>query len=422
MIGSVLFFNFIKSKEFRKKAFVTIFYLLLFRLGSFITLPGIDISKVKAGTESGIFSILDIFLREFFLHLSVFGLGVMPYISASIIINLASLLFASLQKQNKEGASGHSYIKRLTKYLTVVIAIVHSIALILYSVEDAILLIDKRLFVFISVFLLTAGSLICVWIGERITDYGLGGNGISLLILVGIVSSLPRDIYYEYNHIERNVVYLIFEMLLLFCVIISMVYLYFVRRSITTYIISGDVSYETFLSNNEKVSLPLLASSAMPIIFAQVFLFFLAFVFKFLKTYISLAGDIYDILLNNMSYKYCIILSILIVLFNYFHISINYNPKNMASSLQSRDFIVSGYKPGSDTAEYIDSILECLLLFSSIVLVIFSILPVVAHNFGISKELSKFYGGTSMLIAIPVVLEFWNYLKNEWNLYRQDKY
>ena len=200
MIGSVLFFNFIKSKEFRNKAFVTFFYLLLFRLGSFITLPGIDISKVKAGTDSGIFSILDIFLREFFSHLSVFGLGVMPYISASIIINLASLLFASLNKKNKDGASGHFYIKRLTKYLTVVISVIHSIALLSYSVEDAILLIDKRLFVFVSVFLLTAGSLACIWIGERITDYGLGGNGISLLILVGIVSSLPRDIYYEYNH------------------------------------------------------------------------------------------------------------------------------------------------------------------------------------------------------------------------------
>jgi preprotein translocase subunit SecY len=388
----------------RQRIINTMGFLLVFRLGAFIALPGIDPSKIT-GKAKGLLGLLDTFLGGAFSNVSLFALGVMPYISASIAVQLLTIALPYFQKLQREGQSGRKTLKNLTKILTIVFAVIQAATYIGVTVSDEVLLISRPLFIIISLFILPAGTMACVWIGDRITDKGIG-NGTSMLIMIGIVSSLPGAFFEECMlRGSKGLLLFIGELFLLFFIIITVVMFSQAVRRIPLQYAKQMATGGVYSGQRQYLPLKLNSVGVMPIIFSQVFMFLPALVTDFLaKKNDSMAG-ISKFFGDFTTWQYNLIFSILIIVFTYFYTAVSINPSQIADDLKRSSSFIPGTKPGKSTATFIDDILSKITLPSSLFLAIIAVLPGLAYALGVSKSFSKFFGGTSLLIMVGVVLD-----------------
>lgn len=406
--------NIFRIPELKQRIIYTLMLLAVYRLGSFIVLPGINSSILQqefaagraAGT--GILDLFNTFMGQAFSRGSLFALGVMPYISASIVVQLLAAIVPAIQKLRMEGDSGTKKINQITRYLTVAITLGQSATYVGYlrgQYPGAVS--DSAFFWFTTIFLITAGTLFLVWLGERITDNGIG-NGTSLIIAIGIVSGFLPALWSEANANAPMVFFI--EVILLGLVTMGVIALTQATRKIP-------INYARQMVGNRQMAqmgkgtpqarqyIPLKMNSAgvMPIIFAQALIFLPgALLGMFENDKVSaLAGVFSDI----TGFWYNFIFSLLVIVFTYFYTAITVNPNEIADQLKRTGGFVPGIKPGKKTAEYIDSILSRITLPGAICLAIVAMLPALASIFGISGNFAKFFGGTTILIMIGVVLD-----------------
>lgn len=379
-------------------------FLLIFRLGSFIVLPGIDPSKLT-GEVKGIFSLLDVFLGGAFSNVSIFGLGIMPYISASIAVQLLTVAFPYFQRMQKEGQAGRKKLHQLTKGLTIFLAVVQSFSYLLTTVDDDVILINKTLFFLLAVCILPAGTMACVWLGDRITDKGLG-NGVSMLIMVGIISSLPGAFFQElFSRGTRGLLLFIVEICILFLIVVSVVMFTQATRRIPLQYAKQVTGGGHYAGQRQYLPFKLNTTGVMPIIFAQVLMFLPALLSNLLARRAAFAVGIARIFSDFTTWQHNVVFAVLIVLFTYFYTAITVNPVQIADDMKRNGSFVPGIKPGKETAAHIDHILSRITLPGSLFLAAIAVLPGLAHLIGIGRSFSRFYGGTSLLIMVSVVLD-----------------
>lgn len=413
----LILINFFKSSELTRKIGNTLLYLFVFRLGTYVILPGVDDTIVK--DNGGLLGLLNSFVGGAFNRKSIFSLGIMPYISASIIVHMLTLLFPSFYRIQMDGETGRRRIGQITKYLTLFIAIFQGLAFFSTNVSQSELLISKKLFIPISVVIMTAGTMLCVWLGEKITDNGIG-QGTSLLILVGIVSTFPSSLYNEYLLKKGDFIVLFVEYGTLFLVTALVILLSLAVRKIKLLYVREIMEYDELSKKRQYLPLKLISAGVMPIIFGNVMLMFIAFMFNLLSNKSDIALQIYSSLKDPLSWGYNITFSILVVLFTYLYTSVNVNSVKIANDLKSSSCFIPGVKPGKETSDYIDRVLDVITFPGSLCLAFIAFLPVLANHFDIGMQLSHFYGGTSMLISVPLAIEIWKQIKAYWLLYKYD--
>lgn len=406
--------------ELRNRILTTFFFILIFRIGTFVTLPGINIDKLNTNT-GGLLGLLDVFLGGAFSNKSIFSLGIMPYINASIVIQLLSLAVPKFQKLQREGQGGRAKIRKITKLLTLGIAVFQSFAFVSYNVPSDILLIDKATFVFLSMFILTAGTMTCVWIGNRITDEGIG-NGISVLIMVGIISSLPGAIIDEfYMDKSGNLLYLLIKILLLGAVLMFVVWVNNAVRKISLlYAKEFKYTRDNYTYRRQYLPLKLIGVGVMPIIFAQVIMFLISFCFGKFADRAAWVMDINNSLSDYTSWGHNITFAVLIIMFTYLYTAVNMNPVQIADDLKKADGFIPGIKPGNDTADFIDKILNYLTFWGALILAFVAVLPAAASSLGFGQHFSRFFGGTSLLIIVSVGIEMIQQIKSYVLLHHYD--
>ncbi len=400
-------------EELRKKILITFGFILIYRVGSFIVLPGVNSDALAAtmgsNSSGGIGDILALFTGGAFSRASIFALGIMPYISASIIIQLLSIAVPSVQKLQREGESGRKKINQWTRFLTIAITLVQApgyLASSVVGVPGAVA--DAGPFWwFASVTILTCSTLLIMWLGERITDKGVG-NGISLLIMIGIIATFPQAIIQEFIHPQTNLFFFLVEIAGLLVVIgLSVALVQAVRRvpvQMAKNVQSGPSSMPTGEGQRSYIPLKVNSSGVMPIIFAQAIMFVPLYLtqtdtFKDSELLQSM-GDFNGLLYN-------VIFFLMIVIFTYFYTAITVNPNQMADDLKRQGSFVPGIKPGRSTAEFLDGVLSRITLPGSIFLGMIAILPAIVFSVGLThaQSFSIFFGGTSLLIMVGVVLD-----------------
>ena len=405
--------NIWKVEDLRVRIGITLLFVAIYRFGSFVVLPGIDTSalaNLKNQTSEGLMSLLDMFSGGAFSNASIFALGIMPYISASIVIQLLAIAVPYFQKLQREGESGRRKINQYTRYLTIVVLLLQApsyLASLNYMAAGAISpSINPSVFMVTSTIILAAGSMFILWLGERITDKGLG-NGVSLIIMIGIIARLPGSFMQEFTQrmtgaAGGGVVALLLEVVFLVMVICAGVALLRGTRKVP-------VQYAKQASNGRSVSgarqyLPLKVNAAnvMPIIFAQAIMFIPIAIFGYGS---SEPSSFMMLLSDNTSWLYNLIFATLIILFTYFYTAITINPVQMAEDMKRNNGFIPGVKPGKPTAEYIDTIMSRITLPGSLFLAAIAILPAIAAIFGVSQAFASFFGGTSLLILVGVVLD-----------------
>ena len=406
--------NIWKIEDLRNRLLTTALFVLIYRFGSFIVLPGIDptaLSALHSQTAGGLMALLDMFSGGAFSNASIFALGIMPYISASIIIQLLSIAVPYFQKMQKEGESGRQKMNQITRYLTVAILLFQGPSyLVNLSVQMAQagqpLAIGFNWFTISSTILLTAGSMFVMWLGERITDRGVG-NGISFIILIGIIARLPGAFVQEFSsRLNENgggglMVFLLEVVILLFVFAFAIMLVQGTRRIPVQYAkrIQGNKQYGGV---RQYIPLKVNAANVMPIIFAQAIMFI---PIAFVGFGSSEPGAITRTFMDSNSFWYNFVFALLIILFTYFYTAIIINPVQMAENLKLNNGFIPGVKPGKKTAEYIDTIMSRITLPGSILLAIIAILPAFARLFGVTMGFAQFFGGTSLLIMVGVILD-----------------
>lgn len=390
--------------ELRDRILTTMGLILIFRLGAFIVLPGIDATKIT-GKATGILGLLDIFLGGAFSNVSVFGLGVMPYISASIAVQLLTIAIPYFQKIQRDGQSGRKTLGKITKALTLVIAVIQSASYLAATVSDELLLINKSLFFVVALFVLPAGTMACIWIGDRITDKGIG-NGVSMLIMIGIVSSLPGALFEELSlRGSGGILILIAELLVLFLIVVAVVMFTQAVRKIPLQYAKQMAGGSVYSGQRQYLPIKLNSSGVMPIIFAQVLMFIPALAMNFFAGKSEKIATISKIFGDFTTWQYNLVFSILIIAFTYFYTAVSINPMQIADDMKRNSGFIPGIKPGKPTASFIDDILSKITLPGSFFLAIIAILPGLAYAAGLSKSFSRFFGGTSLIIMVGVVLD-----------------
>ena len=403
------FKNIWKIDELRKRILWTVGLCAIYRLGSFVVLPGIDATQLTGlqdQTRGGLMALLDMFSGGAFSNASIFALGIMPYISASIVIQLLTMVIPSFQKLARDGESGHNKINQYTRLLTVVVLIFQSFAYLTnlhYQIGPAILSTGVW-FTISSIVMLTAGSMFVMWLGERITDKGIG-NGISFLIMIGIIARLPQSLWQEV--ILRSTgaggfVMLLLDLFFLLVVIgISILLVQGTRKVPVQYAkqIRGNRQYGGV---RQYIPLKVNAAGVMPIIFAQAIMFIPIVLANFAS---QDTQSFWSAFFDNTGFWYNFIFAILIIVFTYFYTAITMNPQQMSDAMKSQNGFIPGIKPGKKTAEFLEEIMSRITLPGSIFLALVAILPCFARIFGISQEFSQFFGGTSLLILVGVILD-----------------
>ncbi len=393
-------------EELRNRILNTLGYLAIFRLGSFIVLPGIDASKLT-GEATGIFGLLDTFLGGSFSRASIFGLGIMPYISASIVIQLLTVAVPYFQKLQKEGESGRRKINQLTRLLTIAITLFQSIGYVSATIPAEAILVDQAFFTFSSMILLTAGTIFTMWLGEKITEKGIG-NGISMLIMIGIISRLPAALFVEIDLKGMGgALLIILELLALFAVVMGTVMLTQATRKIPVQYAKQVMGSRVYGGQRQFIPLKVNSAGVMPIIFAQSLMFLPAMIAQFWAE--SADSDIANYIGTTFSdfysWQYNLVFGLLIVVFTFFYTAITVNPSQIADDLKRNGGFIPGIKPGRDTSNFIDNILTRVTLPGSLFLAIVAVLPAFAGAAGVSSEFAQFYGGTSLLIMVGVILD-----------------
>ncbi len=401
--------NIFKIEDLRARILYTLAIVALYRLGKYITLPGIDPSQLenlRSQTSSGIMGLLDMFSGGAFSQASIFALGIMPYISASIVIQLLGIVFPYFQKLQKEGESGRRKINQYTRYLTVGILVLQAPTYLanLHAILPASAFVLQGWFFRVSsVIILTAGTIFVMWLGEKITDKGIG-NGISLIIMVGILARFPVSFVFEAGtriNGSGGLVALLIELVFLFAVILGSVLLVQGTRRIPVQYARRIVGNKQYGGVRQYIPLKVNAAGVMPIIFAQAIMM-LPVIFAGFRD----SGSGFVVAFTNMyGFWYNLVTAILIILFTYFYTAVTVNPVQMAEDMKKNGGFIPGIKPGRKTVEFLDTVMSRITLPGSIFLAIIAILPAFAVNFGISGEFAQFFGGTSLLILVGVVLD-----------------
>ena len=396
--------NIFTIDELRDRILNTLGYIVIFRLGSFVVLPGVDPSKL-AESQGGILGLLDTFLGGAFSNAAILGLGIMPYISASIVLQLLTVAVPYFQKMQKEGESGRKKINQITRVLTIFICLFQSSAYIAGTIPDEAIMVDQTLFYFSSLVILTAGTIFAMWLGERITEKGIG-NGISMLIMIGIISRFPGALIAEATTKGMSgALMFIIELVALFFVVMGVVALTQAIRRIPVQYAKQVVGNRLYGGQRQYIPLKVNAAGVMPIIFAQSLMFLPALVAGFWSGSSDLAAYIGSTFSNYQSWQYNLTFGVLIVLFTFFYTAITINPTQIADDMKRNGGFIPGIKPGKQTSEYIDNILTKITLPGSFFLAIVAILPAFAGIAGVSRQFAQFYGGTSLLIMVGVILD-----------------
>ncbi len=404
--------NIYKIEDLRSRLGITLFLLLIYRLGSYVSLPGVDpaqLDQLKDQTSEGLLGLLDMFSGGAFSQASIFALGIMPYISASIVIQLMGIAVPYFQRLQKEGESGRRKINQLTRYLTVVILIFQAPAYLVNlhaQLPESAFAITGTLFTITSTVILTAGSMFVMWLGERITDKGIG-NGISLIIMIGIIARLPHSVVAEFaSRIEQQgggMVMFLLEFVVLFFVFMGSILLVQGTRKIPVQYAKRIVGNKQYGGVRQYIPLKVNAAGVMPIIFAQAIMFIPISLAGFAKSD-SLSGFA-AAFSNHTGFWYNLTQFLLVILFTYFYTAITVNPMQMAEDMKKNGGFIPGVKPGKKTVEFLDTIMSRITLPGSIFLGIITILPAFAMMAGINNQFAYFFGGTSLLILVGVVLD-----------------
>src|SRR5690554_512058 len=395
--------NIFSIEDLRIRILNTLGFLVIFRLGSFVVLPGIDPSKLNEA--QGIFGLLDTFLGGAFSNASIFGLGIMPYISASIVVQLLTIAVPYFQKLQKEGESGRNKINQITRVLTILITLAQGSAYLTTTIPSEAILIDRTFFTISSMIILTSGTMFCMWLGERITDKGIG-NGISMLIMIGIISRFPQSIIFEAaSKGMSGALLFIIEIVVLFFVVMAVVMLTQAVRRIPVQYAKQVVGNKVYGGQRQYIPLKINASGVMPIIFAQSLMFLPAMLAGLWQDSSDTAAYIGATFSDFTTWQYNVVFGLLVVVFTFFYTAITVNPSQIADDMKRNGGFIPGIKPGKQTSEFIDVILTRITLPGSIFLAIVAILPAIASIFGVTREFSQFYGGTSLLIMVGVILD-----------------
>ena len=401
--------NIFKIEELRKRLGYTFLLLLVYRLGSFIVVPGIDptmLQNLEAQASTGLLSLLDMFSGGAFGNASIFALGVMPYISASIVIQLLGVMVPYFQKMQREGESGRRKMNQWTRYLTIVILLLQGPAYItnLHAQlpPDAFLVQGFGFNIFATIVLM-AGTMFVMWLGERITDRGIG-NGISLIIMVGIIARLPFALFAEgaqrFSQTNGGALMFLIEIVILFLVFIATIALVQGQRKVPVQYAKRVVGNRQYGGVRQYIPLKINAAGVMPIIFAQALMMFPLLLARFDASQ-GLAATLSDY----TGFWYNAIFAVLVIVFTYFYTAVTVNPNMMAEEMKKNGGFIPGVKPGKKTVDYLDAIMSRITLPGSFFLAIVAILPAFAMMFGINNQFSQFYGGTSLLILVGVVLD-----------------
>ncbi|WP_111670693.1 preprotein translocase subunit SecY [Algoriphagus litoralis] len=397
--------NIFSIEDLRVRIVNTIGFLIIFRLGSFIVLPGVDPSKL-GGAPEGIFGLIDTFLGGAFSNASIFGLGIMPYISASIVLQLLTVGVPYFQKMQKEGESGRKRINQITRVLTILITIAQGIGYVSATIlPTGAVMVSTSLFMFSSLVLLSAGTMFCMWLGEKITEKGIG-NGISMLIMIGIISRFPGAIIAE--GLEKGtsgMLLLIIEALVLFFVVVGVIALTEATRRIPVQYAKQVVGGKVYGGQRQYIPIKVNASGVMPIIFAQSLMFVPAMIAQIWAQENDIANYIGSTFSNPTSWQYNVLFAVLIIIFTFFYTAITVNPEQIAEDMKRNGGFVPGIKPGAPTSEFIDGIISKITLPGSVLLAVVAILPAIAVIAGVGQEFSYFYGGTSLLIMVGVIMD-----------------
>ena len=405
--------NIWKIEDLRKRLITTFLFVLVYRFGSFIVLPGIDpsaLTELQEQTSGGLMALLDMFSGGAFSNASIFALGIMPYITASIVIQLLTIAVPYFQKLQREGESGHRKINQITRYLTVIILLVQGPSyLVNLSVQLAhagSALPAGIWFKIYSTIILCAGSMFVMWLGERITDKGIG-NGISFIILIGIIARFPAAVIQEFvsrlNDAGGGLIMFLLEIVFLLVVIALSILLVQGTRRIPVQYAKRIVGNMQYGGVRQFIPLKVNAANVMPIIFAQAIMLIPITLVGFANSQ-NAAGFI-GAFMDNTGFWYNLVFAVLIILFTYFYTAIIINPVQMAEQMKQNNGFIPGVKPGKKTAEYIETIMSRITLPGSIFLAIVAILPAFASLLGITREFDQFFGGTSLLILVGVVLD-----------------
>ena len=368
-------------------------------------LPGVDASKLGAAPE-GIFGLIDTFLGGAFSNASIFGLGIMPYISASIVLQLLTVGVPYFQKMQKDGESGRKRINQITRVLTIAITIAQGIGYVTATIlPTGAVMIDTSLFMFSSLVLLASGTMFCMWLGEKITEKGIG-NGISMLIMIGIISRFPGALIAEgLEKGSSGMLLLIIEALVLFFVVVGVIALTEATRRIPVQYAKQVVGGKVYGGQRQYIPIKVNASGVMPIIFAQSLMFVPALIAQIWAGESDIANYIGTTFSDFTSWQYNLLFATLIIVFTFFYTAITVNPEQIAEDMKRNGGFVPGVKPGAPTGEFIDSIISKITLPGSILLAAVAILPALAIVAGVGGEFAQFFGGTSLLIMVGVIMD-----------------
>lgn len=400
-------------EDLRTRILITLGFAAIYRLGSFIVLPGVNpngLQQLANQTSEGLMSLLNMFSGGAFSNASIFALGIMPYISASIVIQLLTVVVPYFQKMQREGESGHRKINQYTRYLTIFVLLFQGpfYLINLYNQAGNAIVVDSSTFYISSTIILAAGSMFVLWLGERITDRGIG-NGISLIIMLGIIARLPQAFGQEV--VSRltalsggGLVMFLIEIILLFGVVLAAILLVQGTRRVPVQYAQRMVRGQQVGGARQYIPLKLFAANVMPIIFAQAIMFIPATLIGFF-TESGQSSTFAMVMSDYRSWQYNVVFALLIIAFSYFYTSITMNPVQMAEDIKRNNGFIPGVRPGKDTADYLDSVMTHLMLPGSIFLAIIACMPAFTGLLNVTPEFAHFFGGTSLLILVGVVLD-----------------
>ena len=404
--------NIWRIEDLRNRILMTFGILAIYRLGSFVVIPGIDPSQLaalQAQTSDGLLGLLNMFTGGAFSQASIFALGIMPYISASIVIQLLGMAIPYFQKLQKEGESGRRKINNITRYLTILITAGQApgyIANLKATLPESAFLLPAGAFWFSSIILLVTGTMFVMWLGEKITDRGIG-NGISLIIMAGIIAGLPQSLMQEFvsalGSTGGGLVIFMVEILALLIVIMITILLIQGTRRIPVQYAKRVVGNKQYGGVRQFIPLKVNAAGVMPIIFAQAIMFVPITLVGFSDSE-SLQG-IAAVLTDFGGFWYNFLFFVLIVVFTYFYTALTVNPNQMADDMKKNGGFIPGIKPGRATADYLDAVMSRITFPGSLFLGFVAILPAFAMAGGVGIQFAQFYGGTSLLILVGVVLD-----------------
>ena len=402
-----------KIEDLRQRLLITLLFTAIYRFGSFVVLPGIDpnkLAQLQSQTSGGLMSLLDMFSGGAFSNASIFALGIMPYISASIVMQLLAVAVPYFQKMQREGESGRKKINWYTRLLTVGILIFQAPSYLLNLKAQAGQAlasgVNWSIFIICSSVILAAGSMFILWLGERITDKGVG-NGISMIIMIGIIARLPQAFVQELGSrftaiTSGGLVMFVIEILILYAVVCASLLLVQGTRKIPVQYAKRLVGNKQYGGARQYLPLKLFAANVMPIIFAQALMFIPLAIVQYQS---DNASYIVRSLMDNRSLLYNCVYVTLIIAFTYFYTAITLNAKQMAEDMKRNNGFIPGIKPGKDTAEYIDTVMSRITLPGSLFIAFIAVMPALAGLLNVQQAFSQFFGGTSLLILVGVVID-----------------